>query len=629
MITITTDNINQCFALLDNADQQGEISARCYTEPKCLIEADFSDQDVFFAELQQQIAVGNEIVLATNYHNHWSEGSSSPQLYGLRALVFAKYLQLNQQEVEDFLQQKTIRANAEQGLLDDHAGIYWHQPSENFNKYQTKIEKILAYIAAGDCYQINYTFPWHLKTYGQPTQLYWQLMNRQRVPYGALIRWSNNWTLSRSPELFFQKKALEIKTKPMKGTSSASTSALVNAQRSVALANDSKNRAENLMIVDLLRNDLGMIADIGSVKVPQLFEVNQFGDVLQMTSTVTAKLPPKIPIAEVFSALFPCGSITGAPKRRAMEIIESLEDVTRGLYTGSIGWLSPDDNDDWKACFSVVIRTIELDDRFDEAGLRKGKMGIGSGIVADSNPRDEYAECFQKANFVTGMLPTVQLIETMRAIKDQQGRYKIPLLNRHIKRLQSSAKQLGFWPLKEISAKLSHYLHKLSEEADSEFIRLRLLVLPTGFTEISHASFSKKEMVGLNGKPAYVALYPEFVSSTDPLRLHKTTARTLYNQAIRASSQQNLYEYIFVNENGLLSEGAKTNIYLKLGQQWFTPPVSDGVLPGVVRSALLDNGEIDGLPLTEKSLLVEDYHQAEAIYLSNGFAWLVPVERRA
>jgi para-aminobenzoate synthetase/4-amino-4-deoxychorismate lyase len=213
--------------------------------------------------------------------------------------------------------------------------------------------------------------------------------------------------LSLSPELFIRSAGIRLEACPMKGTAPASDDADVNALRARQLANDPKNRAENLMIVDLLRNDLGRIARTGSVRVPALFEVQRYGRVLQMTSTVQADLAPHATLREIFAALYPCGSITGAPKRRAMEIIQELEPDARGIYTGAIGWIDPPGRAGVAAvgfgnfCLSVPIRTLVLQPG---DGVRQGELGVGAGIVHDSDPASEYAECQLKASFLTGLL---------------------------------------------------------------------------------------------------------------------------------------------------------------------------------------------------------------------------------
>jgi para-aminobenzoate synthetase/4-amino-4-deoxychorismate lyase len=264
------------------------------------------------------------------------------------------------------------------------------------------IRRIRAYIAAGDTYQINYTYRIRFDAHGSPCALYARLRARQPVPYGALIALPDGRdVLSLSPELFVRHAGGHLTACPMKGTAPACEDEDTNAGRAEALAADPKNRAENLMIVDLLRNDLGRVARTGSVRVPALFDVGRYGRVLQMTSTVEADLAPGATLCDVLSALYPCGSITGAPKRRAMEIIRELEPDTRGIYTGAIGWIEPTgDAGVPDFCLSVPIRTLVLQPG---DGVRCGELGVGAGIVHDSDPASEYAECRLKADFLTGL----------------------------------------------------------------------------------------------------------------------------------------------------------------------------------------------------------------------------------
>jgi len=321
------------------------------------------------------------------------------------------------------------------------AGLFDCAASVDHATYTDAIARIHDWIAAGDTYEVNYTYRLRMTAFGAPAALYRRLRARQPVPYGAFIGLPEGAAiLSCSPELFFSHRAGQLVARPMKGTAPASGDVEVDEARAIALAADEKNRAENLMIVDLLRNDLGRLARAGSVHVPALFEVTPFGSVLQMTSTVEAEIPPATGLADCLRALFPCGSITGAPKRRTMEIIEALEPEPRGLYTGAIGWIDApaDDRAMGDACFSVAIRTLVLGAPGTD-GLRRGELGIGSGIVHDSIADEEYAECQLKARFVTALDPGLSLFETMRATREG-----VALLDWHLARLERSAAAFGF-----------------------------------------------------------------------------------------------------------------------------------------------------------------------------------------
>ena len=346
----------------------------------------------------------------------------------LRLHWFADYSEI---DAENWL------ANHSDGL---EAGISTPRFSVSEADYLEHIHQIHEAIRRGDTYQINYTARLHLQTYGNPIQLYRRL--RQPVPYAVLSCLPDGvgqeaWTLCFSPELFLKIDSDGlITTEPMKGTAPI----LLDGQderRAVELQNDPKNRAENVMIVDLLRNDLGKIAQTGKVRVPEPFKVSRFGSVWQMTSAIEAQALPDVSVADILHAAFPCGSITGAPKRMSMQIIESLESEPRGLYTGSIGFLHPCDTGlGFEGVFNVVIRTLSLKPVSD--GLYQGVYGVGSGIVIDSDPEAEYRECGWKARFLNELRPDFGIFETMRA-EDKQCR----LLDLHLGRLNTSAQALN------------------------------------------------------------------------------------------------------------------------------------------------------------------------------------------
>lgn len=303
-----------------------------------------------------------------------------------RILLFRSVRMLDRRQVDAWL--------AERATATSIGAV---RPNVDEAGFTRAVQRIRAYIAAGDVYQVNYTFRLRFEACGAAPALYRRLRARQAVPYGALIALPDGRSvLSLSPELFIRHTAGRLEARPMKGTAPAGDDEPGNALRAAGLAADPKNRAENLMIVDLLRNDLGRIARTGSVKVPALFDVQRYGKVLQMTSTVQADLLPHATLHDIFAALYPCGSITGAPKRRAMEIIRELEPDPRGVYTGAIGWIDPGGD----FCLSVPIRTLVLQPG---DGPRQGEMGVGSGIVHDSDPASEFAECQLKASFLTGL----------------------------------------------------------------------------------------------------------------------------------------------------------------------------------------------------------------------------------
>ncbi|HEX9172081.1 MAG TPA: chorismate-binding protein, partial [Telluria sp.] len=358
-------------------------------------------------------------------------------------------------------------------------------------------------------------------------------------------------------------------------TAPASDDTAENDKRARALAADSKNRAENLMIVDLLRNDLGRVAVTGSVAVPALFEVQRYSSVLQMTSTVTAKLRPGASLADIFAALYPCGSITGAPKRRTMEIIGELEPAPRGIYTGAIGWFDPPAAGAaiGDFCLSVPIRTLALQP--ESGGVRAGELGVGAGIVFDSVAADEFAECRLKARFLTGLENQFELFETIRASRDEGCRHQ----QLHLARMAASARYFGFpFDAGAAGAALEAACAALAPGAR---YRLRLALSDAGQLTIQSAPLSPiTEPVGL-------LLADDAVLADDLFARHKTSIRGRYDAAWRAAEQQGAFDTLFFNERGELAEGGRSNVFVRIGGRWITPPLSCGVLPGIMRAVLL------------------------------------------
>jgi para-aminobenzoate synthetase/4-amino-4-deoxychorismate lyase len=369
-----------------------------------------------------------------------------------------------------------------------------------------------------------------------------------------------------SPELFLTHLKGLLTARPMKGTAAASGNEALDAERAQVLAGDVKNRAENLMIVDLLRNDLGRIARLGSVQVPALYDVARHGDVLQMTSTVQATLRPDVKLIDLFRAVYPCGSITGAPKRRTMEIIHEVEPDARGLYTGAIGWFDPPETAGTVGdfCMSVPIRTLVLA-AADESGIRKGELGVGAGIVFDSVASEEYAECALKAQFLTRLPQAFQLVETMRLTQKS-----CPLLERQCQRMRQSAAYFGL--AFEEDAFYQAVREACADAGEGEY-SMRVLLGSTGMTvhTATLAPFAQ---------PVRLLRAPATTHSNDLFLRHKTTVRATYDAAWRAAEAQGAFDMLFCNERGDLTEGARSTLLVKLDERWFTPPLSAGVLPG-------------------------------------------------
>ncbi|MBU0681334.1 MAG: aminodeoxychorismate synthase component I [Proteobacteria bacterium] len=479
--------------------------------------------------------------------------------------------------------------------------------------YEKNIAKIKSYIAAGDTYQVNYTLKLLFDFHGSADELFLQLRRNQLVSYSAYICHNNQRIMSFSPELFFRKEKELCTVRPMKGTSRRGRTLSEDQERIVSLQNDEKNRAENVMIVDLLRNDLGRLANMGSVEVKSLFDVETYESLLQMTSTITGKTSADLSLAPLFKALFPCGSVTGAPKIRTMEIIRELETSPRGVYTGAIGYLTPTGD----ALFNVPIRTVVLDGE-------KGEMGIGSGIVADSIAKKEWQECLLKSHFLSKPRSDFQLIETMLWSQDQ-GYW---LLNEHLDRAQASARYFGYrFDKAEITTKLLHYQGTQTEVT----ARVRLLVDREGNITISHTPCPFPQNPGLPSSPQArknslprTRLAAEQTDSSDIFLYHKTTQRKVYDRLWQEAQGEGYMDIIFTNERGEISEGAITNIFVEKEGVFYTPQVTSGLLPGIFRGYLLTT-----FPerVREKTLFAADLSApGVTLYLGNSVRGLVQVE---
>jgi para-aminobenzoate synthetase/4-amino-4-deoxychorismate lyase len=458
-------------------------------------------------------------------------------------------------------------------------------PEWNQAVYGIRFRAVKDVIAAGDIYQANLSFRCRFAFLGEPRTLYEQLRAVAQAPHCAFVDDGKGMqVVSLSPELFFEIDKGEIRSRPMKGTSARTGD---DAEARAALSASAKNRAENLMIVDLIRNDLGRVAQTGSVAVEDLFRIETYPSLHTMVSTVTAHLRPDTDIGGILHGLFPCGSVTGAPKIRAMEILRALETSPRGAYCGALGFFAPDGS----ARFNVAIRTLTI------AGGH-GTLGIGGGVVQDSREADEYAECLLKARFYEEARASLELIETL---KYDNGFIR---LERHLARMAASAEKFGL--AYDDAKALSALQTAVKDQAGA--LRVRLVLNESG----QHRAVAAP----LPPNPAFwrFSISPERIWSGDALLRHKTSWRSLYD---RESGRLRADETVFLNERGEVAEGARSNVFVRRGGRLLTPPVSAGLLPGILRAQLLEE------KACEEAVLIAADLEGE-VYFGNSLRGLIP-----
>lgn len=435
--------------------------------------------------------------------------------------------------------------------------------SLNAAEHRAKVARVRQLIADGDVYQVNLTFK--LKgDDGDPFATYAALRTRARAGACSFLRFDDEDVLSFSPEMFFRVKDGRIAARPMKGTVARAGGIAEDAARRRELLADEKQRAENLMIVDLLRNDLSRVAAAGSVSVTDLFTVETYPRFHTLTSGIEAKVDGGVSLTRVLPALFPCGSVTGAPKIRAMEIIREVEEEPRGVYCGAVGYVARD-----RMAFNVAIRTLVLRDGSSE-------MGIGGGIVWDSDATAEYDEALLKARFFTEAPEIVRLIETLRWTPE--GGFH--LLPRHLARLAASSRYFGF------VCQESRVRRALDAAVAGkvEPQRVRLTLGERGDVEVTTAAFSATPP----GSVWRYAFADTAVDSDDWRVRHKTTAREFYDQALASAPRCD--EVVFINQRGEVTEGSRSNIFVERDGVWLTPPLSSGLLDGCLRREMIENG---------------------------------------
>ncbi|MEA3503432.1 MAG: aminodeoxychorismate synthase component I [Actinomycetota bacterium] len=462
--------------------------------------------------------------------------------------------------------------------------------------FEHAVETIRDHIAAGETYQVNYTTRLRARFSGDPVAFYHDLTAAQSGGYGTYLDAGRFKIVSASPELFFDRHPTlspldRLVTRPMKGTSPRGRWRAEDLANYRELARSEKDRAENLIIVDLLRNDLGRVAEFGSVVADELFSIERFDTVWQMTSTITGSIDEATPLVVVLRALFPCGSITGAPKVRTMEIIRDVETEPRGVYTGAIGFVAPPGVPGPRASFSVGIRTVVIDGATGDA-----EYGVGGGITYDSDPRSEYEEAALKARILSYGRCDFELLETMRW-GPVSGWYWRDL---HLERLRESAEYFG------IPLDVGVVVERLDEAVrGSGESRVRMTVSRGGRVRVNVEPFVKSE-----SSVVAVAIDLDPVDTSSPFLFHKTTRRAVYDE--RRARHPYADDVLLVNGHGELTESTIANIAVRFGETWFTPPVEAGCLAGIYRRVLLDEGR-----LVERPIAVTDLDECEEIALLN------------
>lgn len=478
-------------------------------------------------------------------------------------------------------------------------------PTSEFSReeYDVAMERVLGYIHEGDVYQANLTFRQRSpSSQSDAFAMFASLMRSHPVPYGACVDTGDRRIVSMSPELFLSKNGVTLTTIPMKGTASRAPDPANDAKIASELSRDEKNRAENLMIVDMARNDLGRICEPGTIKVENLFSVETYASLHQMVSEVSGELTDDFSIAEIFKAMFPAASITGAPKIRAMQIIRELEKSPRGVYTGSVGCVVP--NGDF--LFNVAIRTISIDPYGSE-------MGIGGGIVADSNVGDEWRECLLKSQFALRPRGDFELLETMLWSRvdnadSEQPAGEIAFFEEHLDRLKRSGDYFGIVVEKvDLRARLADACLKVPESAN--LAKLRLTVAIDGTPNIKIAPLKRP---GWGKSLLKIAISADSTNSNDVFLHHKTTNRGFYNDRFKRAIELGVDEVLFLNERGEVTEGAISNIFARKGDVWTTPCLDCGLLPGLFRAKLIRD-----LRATETVLYERDLLEADELLLCN------------
>jgi len=538
-----------------------------------------------------------------------NSNAKQPLLY---FIAFKDMYHANRDEVEACFNKAELYPSSNLCLYDLQLNV-------EKSTYLKVISKIKEYIRAGDTYQINYTLKYNFKLQGTAASLYKALRKKQPVEFGALLHFPESKIVSLSPELFIKKGGNTLTSKPMKGTAKRGKTKEEDDNIVSFLKKDSKTLSENVMIVDLIRNDFGRICKTGSVHVNNLFQVQTFKTLHQMISTVKGTLEKKASFKEFLHALFPCGSITGAPKIRTMEIINELEKEPRGIYTGAIGYLKP--NNDFY--FNVPIRTIAIDDK------NQCEMGIGSGIIYESDAEDEYEECLLKSDFLTSLNQDLYLIESFR-FDAEKGVFNN--IDAHLKRLLQSAQSFGF------KLNIDHIIEELdktkvmltksslpfgtSQEVNSNvpnlencLYKIRLTTYQDGEVKINYQSIAQD-----SDTTKTITISDDKVNSQSIFQHHKTSHREHYNLAYDKAKKNGFYDVLFFNENKQLVEASRHNVFIKKDGEFFTPSLKTGALNGIQRQEFMNKNKVKEIEITSGELIA-----ADQILLSNSVRGIVRV----
>ncbi|MCJ1961134.1 aminodeoxychorismate synthase component I [Novosphingobium mangrovi (ex Hu et al. 2023)] len=599
------------FILLDDARTHGAVDARLYRSPVEIVSARAPEE--VLPALARMEELSREGLHLAGY-----------MTYEAGLVLEAKLERFAGQEVDGpllwfgaFTAYEAIASDAMELWLSRHAvseeaWIGPMKPVRTLGEYSRAFDRLQEAIHAGDIYQANLTMPLEGPWQGDPLGLYAKLRPASEAGYGGVIYDGRDWHLSLSPELFFQIADGTVHARPMKGTRPRGRDLTEDAALRAELSASVKDRAENLMILDLMRNDLSRVAEPGSVRVPAPFAIESYPTVHQMVSSVEARLEAGKGPLDLLRALFPCGSITGAPKIRAMELIEEVEQGPRGVYCGSIGHIEPTGD----AAFNVAIRTLRLAPKSAGSGAFGGRarLGVGSAIVADSQSLPEWRECLVKGGFVrgsgtqgSGKAPSparFDLIETMRFTPDEG----IPLLEMHLERMKASAAALGFVFDRHA---VRNAIQALCFDA-AQAAKLRLVTARSGAYALELAPLPETP-----SEPIVAAAVRIPVDSSDWRLAHKTSDRAFYEASLALAREAGAGEALLLRDDGRVTEGSFTNIFVERGGVLLTPPATLGLLPGVLRRSLLESGRAQEADLTLDDLV-------DGFFLGNAVRGLFP-----